>query len=224
VRILVVEDERELSEVLLTLLQHNEYDADAVYDGVSGEDYALSGIYDLVLLDIMLPRKDGVEVLRSLRKRGNSTPVLLLTAKSEVEDKIKGLDAGADDYLTKPFASGELLARIRAMTRRKGEYVSDTLTLAGTTLDGNTHVLSCASNKVKLSIKEYQMLELLMLNSRQIIPKERFFEKIWGYDSSAEYNAVEVYISFIRKKLAAIDSRIQITAVRGSGYSLMDST
>jgi DNA-binding response OmpR family regulator len=223
VRILVVEDERELSEVLLTLLQQNEYDADAVYDGVSGEDYAMSGIYDLVLLDIMLPRKNGIEVLCSLRKKGNSTPVLLLTAKSEVEDKIKGLDAGADDYLTKPFASGELMARIRAMTRRKGEYVGDTLTLSGTTLDGNSHELSCAGSKVKLSIKEYQILELLMLNSHQIIPKERFFEKIWGYKSSAEYNAVEVYISFIRKKLAAIDSGIQITAVRGSGYSLMDS-
>lgn len=222
-KILVVEDERELSEVLITLLKQNKYDADAVYDGIAGEDYAMCGVYDLILLDIMLPGKNGVEVLRSLRKQGNSTPVLLLTAKSEVSDKILGLDTGADDYLTKPFASGELMARIRAMSRRKGEYVGDILTYMDTELDKNTHELSSNGGKVMLSLKEYQILEMLMQNSRQIIPKERFIEKIWGFDSETEYNAIEVYISFLRKKLVANGSSIQIKAVRGIGYSLEDS-
>jgi DNA-binding response OmpR family regulator len=224
VKILVVEDERELAEVLLTLLKQNKYDADAVFDGISGEDYAMCGVYDLILLDIMLPKKNGVEVLRSIRRQGNSTPVLLLTAKSEVEDKILGLDAGADDYLTKPFASGELMARIRAMTRRKGEYVGDAITVMDTTLDKNTHELSCGTDKLNLPLKEYQILEMLMENSRQIIPKERFNEKIWGFNADAEYNAIEVYVSFIRKKLSAIGSDMQIKAVRGVGYSLEKSS
>jgi DNA-binding response OmpR family regulator len=222
-KILVVEDERDLSEVLIALLKQNKYDADAVYDGISGEEYAMCEVYDLILLDIMLPGKDGIEVLRSLRRQGNSTPVLLLTAKSEVEDKILGLDTGADDYLTKPFNSGELMARIRAMTRRKGEYVGDTLTFMDTTLDKNTHELYCGTGRVNLPLKEYQILEMLLLNSRQIIPKERFIEKIWGFDSDAEYNAIEVYISFIRKKLSAIESGMQIKAVRGVGYSLEET-
>jgi DNA-binding response OmpR family regulator len=221
-RILVIEDERELSEVLLVLLKQHEYEADAVYDGISGEDYAMCGIYDLILLDIMLPGKNGVEVLRSIRKKGNSTPVLLLTAKSETEDKIFGLDMGADDYLTKPFVSGELLARIRAMMRRKGEYIGDTITFSDTTLDKNTHELSCKSGKIKLPAKEYQILEMLMLNSHQIIPRERFFEKVWGYEFEGEYNAIEVYVSFLRKKILAIGSDIQIKAIRGVGYSLED--
>jgi DNA-binding response OmpR family regulator len=219
-KILVVEDEKELSEVLITLLRQNKYDADAAYDGPSGEDAALCGIYDLIVLDIMLPGKNGVDILRSLRKQGLATPVLLLTARSEVNDKITGLDAGADDYLTKPFASGELLARIRALTRRKGEYLGDALTYKDTLLDKNTHVLSHGGSRVNLPLKEYQILEMLMSNSRQIIPKERFVEKIWGYDSDAEYNAIEVYVSFIRKKLTAIGSPMQIKAVRGVGYTL----
>ena len=219
-KILVVEDERALSEALLALLKQAKYDADAVYDGIEGEYAALSGVYDLIVLDIMLPGQDGIKVLRSLRAHGESTPVLLLTAKSEIEDKIKGLDAGADDYLTKPFASGELLARIRAMTRRKGEYVGDIILVQDTSLDRDTHELSCGKNSIKLAPKEYQILEMLLTNNRQIIPKERFIEKIWGYDSNAEYNTIEVYISFVRKKLAAIGSAIQIKAVRGVGYSL----
>ena len=220
--ILIVEDERQLSEVLVVMLKQKGYAVDAVYDGVSGEEYALCGIYDVIILDIMLPKKNGLEVLRSLRKAGASTPVLLLTAKSEVEDKISGLDFGADDYLTKPFATGELLARIRAMTRRKGEFAGDELAYNDTVLNTDNHELRCGESSVKLAAKEYQILELLMRNSRQIIPKERFIEKIWGFDSDAEYNAIEVYISFIRKKLAAIDSDMQIKAVRGIGYSLED--
>jgi DNA-binding response OmpR family regulator len=222
-RILVIEDEKALSEALSALLKQEKCEVDAVYDGLSGEDYAMCGIYDLILLDVMLPGKNGVDVLRSIRERGNSTPVLLLTAKSEVEDKIKGLDTGADDYLTKPFVSGELMARIRAITRRKGEYVGDELSVMGTTLNKNTYELICDGNSIKLAAKEYQIMEILMTNSRQIIPKERLIEKVWGFDSEAEYNAIEVYISFVRKKLAAIGSAIQIKAVRGVGYSLEEA-
>jgi DNA-binding response OmpR family regulator len=222
-KLLVVEDERQLSEALTALLKQQKYAVDAVFDGVSGEDYALGGIYDLIILDIMLPKKSGLEVLRTLRKEKIDTPVLLLTARSETEDKILGLDLGADDYLAKPFATGELLARIRAMTRRKGEFVGDIISYCDVSLDKNTHELRCGdapASKVQLSIKEYQILELLMQNSRQIISKERFIDKIWGYDTDAEYNAIEVYVSFLRKKLSAIGSSTQIKAVRGVGYTL----
>ncbi|MDR3071997.1 MAG: response regulator transcription factor [Clostridiales Family XIII bacterium] len=224
-KLLLIEDERQLSEVLATLLKQQKYAVDAVYDGISGEEYALSGIYDLIVLDIMLPKKSGLEVLRALRKEKIDTPILLLTAKSEIEDKILGLDLGADDYLTKPFATGELLARIRAMTRRKGEFVGDVIAYSDVVLDRSTHELcggDTAKNKVQLALKEYQILELLLQNSKQIISKERFIEKIWGHDTDAEYNAIEVYVSFLRKKLAAIGSNIQIKAVRGVGYTLED--
>lgn len=222
-KVLIVEDERQLSDILVTLLTQKGYAADAVYDGADGEEYALSGIYDVIILDIMLPKKNGLEVLRAIRKAGVSTPVLLLTAKSEVEDKIAGLDHGADDYLTKPFSSGELLARIRALTRRKGAYVGDELCYGDTILNRDTHEISRRGSTVKLGLKEYQILEMLMQNSGQIIPKERFIEKIWGFDAEAEYNAIEVYISFIRKKLFAIDSGMQVKAVRGVGYALEDA-
>lgn len=222
-KILIIEDERPLSDVLVEILKQKEYAVDAVHDGVTGEDFALSGIYDVIILDILLPRKDGLEVLRSLRKAQLQTPVLLLTAKSEIEDKIVGLDYGADDYLTKPFSTGELLARIRAMTRRKGVYIGDTLAYSNTVLNKDTHELTCHGSSVKLGFKEYQILELLMQNIEKIVPKERFIEKIWGFDSDAEYNAIEVYISFIRKKLAVIGSNIQVKAARGVGYSLEES-
>ncbi|MDR2197410.1 MAG: response regulator transcription factor [Coriobacteriales bacterium] len=200
-KVLVIEDERQLSEVLTALLKQNLHEADAVYDGQSGEDYAMSNIYDAIILDIMLPGKNGLEVLRSLRARGNATPVLLLTAKSEVDDKISGLDIGADDYLTKPFATGELLARLRAITRRGSEFIGDLLRVGNTELDNSTHELRGENGAVRLASKEYQIMDMLMRNSRQIIPKERFFEKIWGFDTDAEYNAIEVYISFVRKSL-----------------------
>lgn len=221
--ILIIEDERQLSDILVTLLKQKEYSVDAMYDGVSGEEYALSGIYDVIVLDIMLPKKNGLDVLRAIRRAEISTPVLLLTAKSEVEDRIAGLDHGADDYLTKPFSTGELLARIRALTRRQGAYIGDELRYGDTTLSKDTHEISCHGSTVKLGMKEYQILELLMQNNGQIIPKERFIAKIWGYDSDAEYNAIEVYVSFIRKKLAAIGTGMQIKAVRGVGYSLEDA-
>jgi len=221
--ILIVEDEYQLSEALIALLKQNGYSVDAVSDGILGEDYALSGIYDAIVLDIMLPRKNGLQVLKSMRERGLSTPVLLLTAKSEIEDKIHGLDTGADDYLTKPFVSGELLARIRALTRRKGEFTGDELSFGGVQLNLKTHTLHSGSGKVRLGLKEFQIMEILLQNSSQIVERETFIEKIWGFDSEAEYNAVEVYISFLRKKLVAIKGGIGIKAVRGVGYALEES-
>jgi DNA-binding response OmpR family regulator len=220
VKILVIEDERQLSEVLAALLKQNLHEADAVYTGPDGEDCAMTGVYDAIILDVMLPGKNGIEVLRSLRSKGNSTPILLLTAKSEVEDRIKGLDAGADDYLTKPFAAGELLARLRAITRRGSEFIGDELRAGNTVLDRNTHELGGERGAVKLAAKEYQVMDILLSNCRQIIPKERFVEKIWGFDSDAEYNSIEVYVSFVRKKLAAIGSNLQIKSVRNVGYCL----
>lgn len=219
-KILIVEDEKQLCEALVALLKDNGYSADAVYDGQDGLDYALTGVYDVIVLDIMLPIMDGLAVLKKLREAGSSVPVLLLTAKGDARDKINGLDSGADDYLTKPFIAGELLARIRVLTRRRGEYVGDTLCFGSCTLDKNTHELSCAGNSLKLGRKEYETLEMLMGNPGQIIPKERFIEKIWGYDSEAEYNNIEVYVSFLRKKLLALHADITIKAVRSVGYKL----
>ena len=222
-KILIVEDERQLSDVLVVMLRQNLHDVDAVFNGIDGEDYAMTGVYDAIILDIMLPGKDGIEVLRALREQGNATPVLLLTAKSEIEDRIRGLDCGADDYLTKPFAAGELLARVRAITRRGNEYVGDELRAGNTSLDRNTHELQGANGTVKLSSKEYLIMDMLMQNSRKIIPKDTFVEKIWGFDNEAEYNSIEVYVSFVRKKLAAIGSDLQIKAVRNVGYCLEGS-
>lgn len=219
-KILIVEDERQLSEALIQLLRSSGYSADAVYDGQSGLDFAQTGLYDVVVLDIMLPQMDGLTVLKKLRQSGCSVPVLLLTAKSEASDKISGLDSGADDYLTKPFIAGELLARIRVLSRRRGEYIGDTLTFGSCTLDKNTHELSCGGKSIKLGLKEYETLEMLMANAGQIVPKERFIEKIWGYDSEAEYNSIEVYVSFLRKKLLALGADIRVKAVRSVGYKL----
>lgn len=218
--ILIVEDERALCTALTELLTQQGFQVDAVYNGQSGEEYALSGIYDVILLDIMLPQKNGLDVLRALRQSKLSTPILLLTAKSDVRDKIEGLDVGADDYLTKPFSTGELLARVRALTRRKGDYLGEELALGDTMLHKNTRRLSCRGSDVKLGGKEYALMEFLMQNSRQVVPRERLIEKAWGFDYDAEYNTVEVYISFIRKKLAAIQADIQIKSIRGVGYAL----
>ncbi|WP_298481969.1 response regulator transcription factor [uncultured Ruminococcus sp.] len=218
--ILVVEDEVQLADTLAEILRRNKYNVDAVFDGEDGLEYARTGIYDCILLDIMLPVRSGIEVVQILRKEKNSTPIMLLTAKSEVEDKIQGLDCGADDYLTKPFSTGELLARIRALTRRKGEVEVDYLHFDELRLSRQTYALTQGENSMKLSLKEYQIMEILMSNPGQIMPKERFIEKIWGYESDVEYNNIEVYISFLRKKLAAIQSTVQIRTARGIGYFL----
>jgi DNA-binding response OmpR family regulator len=220
VNLLLVEDERQLATALAALLRGQGYLVDTVFDGEDGEAWALSGIYDGIILDVMLPKKNGVALLRDLRKAGCATPVLLLTAKAEAEDVIEGLDAGADGYLTKPFNTGELFARVRALTRRRGAYTGATLRFGDIALQLPLQELQCGANGVSLPKKEYLILELLLQNSRQIIPKERFIEKIWGYNSDAEYNAIEVYVSFLRRKLAAVGSKVQIRAVRGVGYLL----
>jgi DNA-binding response OmpR family regulator len=220
-RLLVVEDETQLADALSEILKRNRYNVDTVYNGIDGLDNALTSVYDCIILDIMLPGMNGIEVLRNLRREKVNTPVLLLTARSEIEDKINGLDCGADDYLTKPFVTGELLARVRALTRRKGEIVDENcLDYNGLELNKNTCTVIWKGSDVKLSLKEYQIMELLISNPKQILPKERIIEKIWGYESDVEYNNIEVYISFLRKKLAVISAPVQIKTARGIGYSL----
>lgn len=220
-RILLVEDEVRLSQALVEIFQKNKFGVDAVYTGPDGLKYAQSGIYDVVLLDIMLPGMDGIQILKTLREEKNQVPVLLLTAKDEVGDKVRGLDCGADDYMTKPFSTDELLARVRALTRRKGDVKEDTVTFGDLILNKNTCELQKVGGEaIKLSLKELQIIDLLFENPKQIIKKERIIEKIWGGDSDAEYNNVEVYISFIRKKLEAIKVKTTIRTSRGIGYSL----
>ena len=220
-RILLAEDERSLSRAVVALLEKNNFSVDAVYDGQKALAYLEAGNYDAVILDIMMPKLDGLEVLRRLRQRGNAIPVLMLSARSEVADKVTGLDTGANDYLTKPFSTAELMARIRAMTRsRAGGQVSSRLAFGNITLDQTTFELSSPEGSFRLANKEYQMMELLLRNPRQLIPAERFLERIWGYDSDVEMNVVWVYISYLRKKLSALHADIQIKATRNAGYSL----
>lgn len=220
-KLLVVEDEIQLADALSEILRRNKYSVDTVYNGIDGLDNAVTGVYDCIILDIMLPGMNGLEVLGNIRKEKISTPVLLLTARCEIDDKINGLDCGADDYLTKPFVTEELLARIRALTRRKGEvFDDDRLDYGGLELIKSTLSIKCSENDVKLSLKEYQIMELLISNPRQILPKERIIEKIWGYESDVEYNNIEVYISFLRKKLVIISAPVQIKTARGIGYYL----
>lgn len=221
-RILIIEDEIGLAEGIKAVLEKNNYIVDMVHDGVSGLDYALSSIYDVILLDIMLPKLNGLNLVKNIRQEKIATPVLLLTAKSEIDDKIKGLDSGADDYLTKPFDTGELLARIRALSRRKSELLDVNLSYGDITLNRSTQEMLSSTSSIKLGQKEYQLLEILMTNPNQIIPKETLIEKVWGLDGDAEYNNVEVYISFVRKKLAHLHSKVQIKATRNIGYSLED--
>lgn len=219
-RLLLAEDEKALSKALVTILERNNYSVDPVYDGQAALEYLEADNYDGVVLDIMMPKKDGITVLKELRSRGNLIPVLLLTAKSEIDDKVLGLDAGANDYLTKPFHARELLARIRAMTRTQAAQPSSQLRAGNVVLDRATFELSTPTGSFRLANKEFQMLELLMSNPQNLISTERFMEKIWGYDSEAEVNVVWVYISYLRKKLAALHADIQIKATRNAGYSL----
>ena len=220
-RILFAEDERSLSRAVTALLEKNNYSVDPVYDGEEALAYLDAGNYDALILDIMMPKLDGLEVLRRLRQAGNPIPVLLLTAKSEVEAKVTGLDTGANDYLCKTFSTAELMARIRAMTRSPaGGQVTSRLTLGNITLNQTNFELSSPHGSFRLANKEYQMMELLLRNPRQLIPTERFIERIWGYNSDVELNVVWVYISYLRKKLAALKANIQIKATRNAGYSL----
>lgn len=219
-RLLLAEDEKALSKALTAILERNHYSVDAVYDGQEALEYLQADNYDCVILDIMMPKVDGMTVLKEIRKNGNGIPVLMLTAKAEVDDKVNGLDAGANDYLTKPFHSKELLARIRAMTRTQTVQMDAQLQFGNVTLHQSTFELMTPSGSFRLANKEYQMLELLMSNPHHLISSERFLEKIWGYDSDAEINVVWVYISYLRKKLTAIHADVQIKATRNAGYSL----
>lgn len=224
-RILIVEDEVNLAEALVQILRKNNYSVDAVHDGKEGLDFALSGIYDLLLLDIMLPSMDGISLLKELRSGGIATPVIMLTAKGETDDKIAGLDHGADDYVAKPFSTGELLARIRAALRRKGEVVpEDTLKFGDIELNTSTLKLSCQGKELKLILKESELLELLLTRKQAVTSKEQIIEKLWGFDSEAEHNNVEVYISFLRKKLAFLNASVRINTIRGVGYVLEASS
>ncbi len=224
-RLLIVEDEEGLSQALTEICKKNRIDVDAVLNGADGLKYAQSGIYDAIILDIMLPEVDGLTVLKTLRQEKNNVPIILLTAKDDVNDKIAGLDTGADDYLTKPFSTDELLARIRALTRRKGELKEDVLSFCDLILNKkNWEVQSLRGDAIKLSLKEFKIIELLFENPHQIITKEQIIEKIWGSDSNAEYNNVEVYISFLRKKIENLNVGARIRTARGIGYSLEDDT
>ena len=219
-RLLLAEDEEDLSKALVAVLKHNNYSVDAVYNGQDALDYLETENYDGAILDIMMPKMDGLTVLRKIREDGNSVPVILLTAKAEIDDRVAGLDCGADDYLTKPFSMKELLARIRAMTRRKAETTDSVLTFENISLDRTTYVLSCGNDAVRLASKEYQMLEMLMSNPKQIISVDQFMDRIWGFDSDTELNVVWVNISYLRKKLSSLNSCVSIKATRGLGYSL----
>ncbi len=218
-RILLAEDEKSLARALVKIFEKNNYSADAVHNGEDALLYLESGNYDVVILDVMMPKIDGITALRKLRSSGNQIPVLILTAKSEIDDKVLGLDSGANYYLTKPFDTKELLAALRAITRTETQ-VDSKLSFGNITLDRSTYEISSRSGSFRLANKEFQMMEMLMMNGHHIIPAERFMEKIWGYDTDAEINVVWVYISYLRKKLTALHANITIKSSRNAGYSL----
>lgn len=218
-RLLLAEDERSLSRAIVKILEKNHYSVDAVYNGEDALAYLEGQNYDVVILDLMMPKTDGISVLKQMRAQGNFTPVLILTARAEIDDKVLGLDSGANDYLTKPFDTKELLARLRAMTRNR-QTTDSKLCVGNITLDRATFELSSPHGSFRLANKEYQMMETLMLNPQNLVSTERFMEKIWGYDAEAEINVVWVYISYLRKKLVALNANVHIKASRNAGYSL----
>ena len=219
-KLLYAEDERAMSEAVTDVLTYAKYSVDAVYDGADALDYARNEEYDGIILDVMMPKMSGLEVLRQLRAEGSRTPVLLLTAKSEVEDRIQGLDLGADDYLPKPFAMGELLARVRAMLRRRVEFTPTVLRCGDLELNQQTAELRCAGKVQVLPKLEYKLMELLMLNRGRCLSTEDMLVKVWGYDTEADLGVVWVYLSYLRKRLAALGSAVEIKARRGIGYML----
>ena len=219
-KLLLADDEKELVSALVAILKHSNYTVDAVYNGTDALDYALAGDYDGIILDIMMPGMDGMEVLKKIREKGLSTPVLFLTAKTEVDDRIKGLDLGADDYLPKPFDMGELLARVRAMLRRKEDFAPASLTCGNLTLDRAGYDLCTEGHdKIHLSGREFQMMEMLMTSPGRIISVDNFMDRIWS-DGEADVNVVWVYISNLRKKLSSLEATCEIRASRGVGYSI----
>lgn len=219
-RLLLVEDEKRMAQALCEILRLEKYDVDHYADGLDGLDALETDSYDLAILDVMLPRKNGFEIAREARAKGIRTPILMLTAKSELDDKVFGLDSGADDYLTKPFLTKELLARLRALSRRTRNTPDGTLKFGDITLNKDASTLICGDNSVRLSEKEFRILEYLIANQGQILTREQLAVKIWGNDSDAEYNNVEVYMSFARKKLNFVKAETEIKAVRGIGYEL----
>lgn len=221
-KLLLVEDEKRMAQALTELLRQEKYEVDHCADGLSGMDAAESNVYDIIILDVMLPGKNGFEIAKEARRQGIRTPILMLTAKSDVDDKVAGLDSGADDYLTKPFMAKELLARLRALGRRNIQSADGTLSFGDIALDTGTSTVACTrtGQSVRLSEKEYRILEYLIANQGQILTREQFALKIWGYENNAEYNNVEVYMTFTRKKLAFIGAGTSIKAVRGIGYEL----
>ncbi len=222
-RILIVEDEVRLAEALGQVMEEQRYQVDVVNNGADGLDYALMSQYDVIILDVMLPGISGFDVARRLRAAHNSTPILMLTARDDTADKVAGLDCGADDYMTKPFVSDELLARVRALTRRQGEVVSEEFSFGDLTLTISSRSLLCGGKSVRLGFKEFEILRLLLSTPRAVVPKEDIITKVWGLDSEAEDNNVEVYISFLRKKLSFLQSSVTIGTVRKVGYYLEHS-
>ena len=222
-RLLYAEDEDALSRAVCAVLKKNNYEVDPVYNGVDALDYIIGGEYDAAILDIMMPEMDGIEVLKEVRKEGNDIPIIMLTAKAEIDDKVNGLDAGANDYLAKPFEMKELLARIRALLRTHSEQTTSTLAFGNTQLDQTTFELSGPDGCEKLSNKEYQLMEVMINHPKQIFSADSFLEKIWGYETDADINVIWVYISYLRKKLAAIGSDLKIKATRNVGYSLEEA-
>ena len=218
-KLLLAEDDRDISSVIVKFLQKNNYLVDAVYDGKEALQYLDCEKYDGVILDVMMPKMDGITVVRNMRKKGDNTPVLILTAKAEIDDKVLGLDAGADDYLTKPFSMKEFLARIRALARRKNTTLS-TFSFGNIILNPKTYEIISQTDKIRLSAKEYQVMEILINNSNSLVSTEMLMDKVWGFDSDAEINVVWVYISALRKKLQAINANLTISAIRGLGYKL----
>lgn len=223
-RLLIAEDELDLAEALTAFFQKNQFVVDAVHDGADAYDHAATGEYDAVILDIMMPKMDGIEVLRRLREEGISTPIMLLTAKAETDDRIVGFDSGADDYLPKPFSPDELLSRVRAMLRRKGDYKPDILRFGTLVLDSGTGTLRNGTRGERLSGREYQIMELFMRSPQVIIPAARIMEHVWGWNAEAETNVIWVHISNLRKKLKAIGATATIRASRGLGYALVEES
>lgn len=219
-QILIVEDEKRLAEALKQIMTENRYAADVVYDGVDGLDYALSGQYDVIVLDVMLPKRNGFEIVREMRRSNISTPVLMLTARDEISDKVTGLDCGADDYMTKPFSPEELMARIRALSRRQGEVVAEQLTFGDLVLRLSENTLCSGIKSVHLGFKEFEVMKLLMISPKVIISKDELIQRVWGNDSEAEDNNVEAYVSFLRKKISFLGSKVNINSVRKVGYRL----
>ena len=219
-KLLLAEDEKALSEAVVDILTYHKYIVDAVYNGEDAYDFAMYGNYDGIILDIMMPKRDGLEVLTELRKNGYKKPVMLLTAKSQIEDRIKGLDSGADDYLAKPFDMGELLARIRAMLRRGEEFHTNQIHFGDLTLNVEDGIISCGGRSVVLPKQEYRLMEQLMLNSSCFMTSEDLLEKAWGYNADTDINSVWLYISYLRKRLANLESKVEIITRRNFGYKL----